>query len=496
MSKPRAAKPAPPPPAPSVWKKAAGLGASPLAYPLISVPLLAPCFWQSRIQAGDLASHVYNAWLAQLVSRGQAPGLAVVPQATNILFDLMLSGFAALFGMGAAERIAVSLCVLVFAWGAFAFASAVAGRRPWSIFPAIAMLAYGWVFHIGFFNFYLSLGLCFWAMALLWEWNPRRAAAAVAILALAFAAHALPVGWAVALMAYRRALTLVAPRRRLLLAAAAVAALVAARVAIGRMVETHYTPPQIILITGASQFYVFDAKYQWISLAMLALWVSLVVNLFRGSRGQWMEAPFHFCLLSSAAVFVLPAWILIPGYQHALAFITERLALPLAVCICVLIAGPLGAPKPRPWQAVALAGMALVFFGMLYRDEAVLNGFEDRLQHLVAELPAGRRVINVVNDPALRSGPLTHMIDRVCTGRCYSYANYEPSTAQFRVRVKGPNPIVAASYPDSLGMQAGTYVVKPTDLPLYEVDLSPEGRLAIRSLSAGMKVGSTSIDLL
>jgi hypothetical protein len=194
-----AVKPSPSPaaarPAAPVWvetwrQRWAAVAAGPLVYPLVSLALLLPCFWHSRIQAGDLASHVYNVWLAQLVARGQAPGLAVVPQTTNILFDLMLSGLNGLLGMAAAQRIAVSVAVLVFAWGAFAFASAVAGRRAWSVFPAIAMLAYGWVFHMGFFNFYLSLGLCLWAMALVWagdwRWNLGRAWAVLPILALAW----------------------------------------------------------------------------------------------------------------------------------------------------------------------------------------------------------------------------------------------------------------------------------------------------------------------
>jgi len=33
----------------------------------ICVQLLVPCFWHQRIEAGDLASHVYNAWLANEV---------------------------------------------------------------------------------------------------------------------------------------------------------------------------------------------------------------------------------------------------------------------------------------------------------------------------------------------------------------------------------------------------------------------------------------------
>ena len=38
--------------------------------------LLVPCFWQPRIQSVDLSSHIYNAWLASLIARNQAPARA------------------------------------------------------------------------------------------------------------------------------------------------------------------------------------------------------------------------------------------------------------------------------------------------------------------------------------------------------------------------------------------------------------------------------------
>ena len=47
------------------------------------------------------------------------------------------------------------------------------------------MLAYGWVFHMGFFNFYLSMGLCFWAMRLAWDRVARRKIPAMAALLIA-----------------------------------------------------------------------------------------------------------------------------------------------------------------------------------------------------------------------------------------------------------------------------------------------------------------------
>jgi hypothetical protein len=69
----------------SAWPAwVAQLGQSPLGYILASILVLLPCYWQARIQAGDLSSHIYNSWLAQLAEAGKLPGLIVANQATNI----------------------------------------------------------------------------------------------------------------------------------------------------------------------------------------------------------------------------------------------------------------------------------------------------------------------------------------------------------------------------------------------------------------------------
>jgi len=43
----------------------------------VSAVLLVPCFWHMRIEAGDLASHTYNAWLAQLIEAGTGKRIPV-----------------------------------------------------------------------------------------------------------------------------------------------------------------------------------------------------------------------------------------------------------------------------------------------------------------------------------------------------------------------------------------------------------------------------------
>src|ERR1700716_2521377 len=80
----------------------------------ISAGVLIPCFWHRHVEAGDLGSHTYNAWLADLIGRGEVSGLWIVHQWNNVAFDLLLSTFAKVVGWTWAEKLAVSVCVLIF----------------------------------------------------------------------------------------------------------------------------------------------------------------------------------------------------------------------------------------------------------------------------------------------------------------------------------------------------------------------------------------------
>lgn len=460
-----------------------------------SALLLAPCWWQPRIQAGDLSSHLYNAWLAQRIEAGGLDGLTLVPQHTNILFDLILGALLRLCGAQWAQRIAVSLAVLVFFWGAYAFVARVSGARPKHLLPVLAMLAYGWVFHMGFFNFYLSLGLACWALALAWDLRPPGLAAAAALLLPAYAAHALPVAWAAGLLAYAGLARRIDGRRRVWLAAGAVLLLAAGHAAVALLLPSAWTPRQASLAGsfGVDQLWVYDRKYQLAEIGLLLLWVSLFLRLRRAGGRQLLESiPLQLVFIGVAAVLILPGGVLLPGYRHALAYIPERMSLPLALSACAL----LGAAPPRRFERWGLAAVALLYFAFLFRDDRALNRFEDRLDAAVAQLPPGQRVVSPVLDPQLRIDAATHMIDRACLGRCYSYANYEASTAQFRVRATAPNRFVLDDYGDSWDLQNGRYRVRERDLPLYRIVPDGAGQMQVQGLRAGELCSAVDWDLL
>src|SRR5271168_5088881 len=156
---------------------------------VISAAVLAPCFWHARIEAGDLPSHVYNAWLAQLIEKGQAPGLYFSHQHNNVLFDLAMLHAANVFGFAVAQKIVVPACVLIVFWGVFAFVGVVSGGPPWFLTPCMGMLAYGYVFSMGFMNFYLSIGLACIGLALAWHGGAGNWMAAAVIAPLVYLAH-------------------------------------------------------------------------------------------------------------------------------------------------------------------------------------------------------------------------------------------------------------------------------------------------------------------
>jgi hypothetical protein len=353
---------------PSGWK----------TYVLLSILLLAPVYWQPRLQAGDISSHIYNSWTSQWIETGRTQGLVNVYQTTNVLFDLMVSALFRLGGAEFAQRVSVSVAVLIFVWGAFRFIAVVSGRRPWHMIASVAMLAYGWVFHMGFFNFYLSMGLCLWALSLAWNSTPRRLALAGPLLVLAYVAHALPVVWAAGLCVYQLVANRLSAHARAYVTAGWFVAMVVVNFVIGKATFTRWTPQQMKMATGADQVWVFDGKYYFVLLGLLVVWGLLFLDLvkLRGAREVVTSIPFQFCAISASAVCILPTTVQLPGFNHSLVYIAERMSLGVGVCVCAVLA----AGVPRRFERYALIAVAVLFFGFLYRDERVLNAAEDRME--------------------------------------------------------------------------------------------------------------------
>ncbi|HXW63157.1 MAG TPA: hypothetical protein VEJ45_11195 [Candidatus Acidoferrales bacterium] len=450
--------------------------------------ILTPCFWHREIVSADLGSHLYNAWLVELIRRGQAPGLWIAPLRTNVLFDLLLSRVGSVLGWGASEKIVVSIAVLIFFWGIFALVSAAARRPPWFLVPLIALVTYGWTFHLGLFNYYLSLGLSFFSLAILWRATGWERWIALAIAPLVLVAHPLGFFWLLGAGAYIWIHENTGQRVHVLLFALAVAAIGALHFFLFRHYPVDAAAKPFYAFNGADQLVLFGERYRIVARAVLIFAVvSLAIDLIARRREHkptsHYSLPLQLYLLTEVAIVFLPDAVAFPPPTAAVALLTERLTSVSAAMACCL----LGAMRPRKWHLVACGAIAAVFFSLLYRDTSIVNKMESQIMALVSELPPNQRVMATIFPPSGSRVLIQHLIDRACIGRCFSYGNYEPGAALFRVRALPGNPYVLSDYGLAVKTEKGDYLVQPRDLPVYQIYqcTADETDLCIRSLEAG-----------
>jgi len=454
----------------------------------ISIVLLVPCFWQPQIFAGDLSSHSYNAWLAGEIRAGRAPALEIVPVWTNVLADWALEMLTSLTGSNLAAQVVAGAAVLVFFWGAFFLLNTTSGRRPWMLCPLLGILTYGVVFHKGFLNFYLSVGLCLWILGLLWNPSLRRLWYVAPLVLLAVLAHLLPVLWMVAVAGYLHVFRKLAATSRLMLPMVGLVALLLAQQLLLAWYPANWSLGDVIGaegmagLLGVDQAWVYDDKYAVIAVGMFVC--VMILFLEQLDRMDFIGDPaLQIWFLHLTAFVLVPSAIQFPGYQHPLVYIPERISLLLAISFLVLVAkASYGRGVTRLSGAVAVA-----FFLSLYLDSTALLQAEAEVTRIVQEAPEGARVIASLIDDGARVNALAHVADRACIGHCFSYANYEPATAQFRIRVTAEGGAAAATMQTVQEIERGEHMVTPAEAPLYGVcpNEAEGGRLSLRRLGAG-----------
>jgi hypothetical protein len=456
---------------------------------VLSAAILIPCFWHRHIEAGDLASHTYNGWLVQLIRRGKAPGLWLTHQWTNVSFDSLLSGCIRVFGFGGGEKLAVSISVLVFIWGTFALVCAASRRVPWHLFPLLAMIAYGWTFEMGFFNYYISLGLAGFGLSIFWRglgwerWLP------LLLLPLILAAHPLGGIWLAGAAIYIELAERLPGRAHVGIFLTAAAGIVFFHFYLpGHFDISTQEEYLLYFFNGADQFVLFGMRYHLIEAAVIAFFficLMIAILVRKSAPTNWTRfiIPVGLYFLVELGVFLLPDGIRVKNNPAALALFTERITTISAVLICCALA----ALPPRKWQLAGWMVIAGVFFAFLYQDTGQINRMEAQVEELVRSLPANQRVMATILRPRGSRVLIQHILDRACIGHCFSYGNYEPASALFRVRAQPGNSYVLTDFDLVASMEEGSYVVQPQDLPVYQVyQCSDRGRdLCIMPLEAG-----------
>ncbi len=472
-----------------------------LLFVAASTILLIPCFWHSHIEAGDLASHTYNSWLAQLIAQAKAPGLYAVAQWTNVLFDFLLLTLIKMFGFSLGPKLAVAICVLIFFWGVFSFIAVASGRLPWSLMPLLAMLAYGYTFNMGFFNYYLSIGLACLALTFFLHGGQRSWFAGAVFFAVATFAHPLGPVWCLGALLYislRRAL----PNLWGFLLPLAVIAIFAvfhwylnhsSIFEVGWVDKPHY------FFNGTDQFVVYSARGRWVATACIIIigsWLAHESLEWRQyvSRGKQFFLFVELYVVSFGVLCLIPQDFRTSTHSSWVGLLVTRLSLVAAIFVfCAL-----GFMQPRRWITAALAANAALFFGFLYQDTSAINKLEQSAERITAQLPFGTLVIPTVSTTYdSRISFVGHVVDRACIQHCFTYSNYEPSSRQFRVRSSPGSPLATASINESQSMEGGDYVVQPSDPPfinIYRCNPDDFTSLCMRPLHAGNKTGPPEDD--
>jgi hypothetical protein len=462
----------------------------------ISALVLVPCFWHRRIIATDLGSHLYNAWLAHLIQRGQAPGLYLSGQWTNVLFDYMLSGFGDLFGLRVAEKIVVPLSVLIFFWGLFALVSAATRRAPWLLVPCLALVTFGWTFFMGFFNYYISLGFAFFGVAIIWRGKGWERLVALALVPLIVVAHPFGLIWLAGAGIYAMIAELTPRRYQIGLFLIGIGSIFLAHWYFWHRYIVEAPTGPFYFFNGADQLVIFGDRYKIPELALIAFVViALAVDMMRRRRepGLWKYygIPLQLYVIVWLGVILLPRGVRFEGHPAAIALLTERLTTVSAALACCM----LGAMKPRKWHLAASLAVAAVFFTFLYQDTGIINNLEFQAEKLTGALPPDQRVLATIDGLSGYRVSIEHIIDQACVGHCFNYGNYEPGSQVFRVRATPGNPYVIADYGDATDTEEGNYVVQPDDLPIYQVfQCTDTGTtLCIRPLEAGEQNDRTGL---
>jgi hypothetical protein len=463
----------------------------------ISAVVIIPCFWHRHIEAGDLPSHTFNAWLATLIQQGRAPGLYLAPRWHNILFDLLLLYSAKLLGFAVGPKIVVAISVLIFFWGVFSFVAAVSERPPWLLTPCIVMLVYGYVFNMGFFNYYLSMGLACFGLAILWKQSERSDwLAAILVFALATLAHPIGPLWFAGTLAYVAVRKKIRWPWRLILPVTIIAIFIAGHWYLENWSDFEFSWPErpFYLFNGLDQFVLYSARYRFVAYALLAIFLFwLASEYFQRRESPTFSSSFFLSLelyaLAFCVISLLPQNLRAGPSSAWIGLLVSRLTI-IAAIFGLSIFSTLRPSKPA---ALATLACSIFFFTLLYRDTGTLNRLEAHAESLTASLPFGTLVIPTLASPRdSRIQFVHHIVDRACIGHCFTYSNYEPSSAQFRVRVNPGSPLIAYHAADAQEMEAGNYTVRASDPPfvdIYQCSPTDFTILCARTLTPGEQTG-------
>jgi hypothetical protein len=349
------------------------------------------------------------------------------------------------------------------------------------------MISYGAIFHWGFLNFYLSVGFSLFALAIIVGGTCGELLLVPIFLALCALAHPMGAACLMFLGSYATALRWVPAKYHFAITASVVVVAFAARAYLVRHFGVLQREITAYWLLGADQLIVFGHRYLWFGVVILALCAVCILIALRTQPLAGISPWLQFYLAIALVVYAAPGGLFSDASLGMMGYLPDRGSLYSAVALATLVA----CCRPRMWFPICCGIVGVVFFVAIYRDTGLLDRRDARVAELVKQY-TGRRIISMI--PPIPGSRIheDHSLDRACIGHCYSYNNYEPSTYQFQLRANPGNRVVMVDQDALDSIKDGDYVVKPSDVPLYEVYQCGWGvdALCIVELAAGMRNGA------
>jgi hypothetical protein len=287
------------------------------------------------------------------------------------------------------------------------------------------------------------------------------------LLALSFAAHFMPALWAVGVAIYRWLYRRLQPRWTPAWFGVSVIAIAMLRLILNERYAINASTTRVIALTGADQFWIFGYRTLVFVPLMVGFWGFLFLQVLkaRSPLRILLGFPAQVLILNMVAILLLPGGVIPGGYQQGFLFITERVSLFVAISVCALLTSA----RPRALETALMSAVYCAFFLTIFGEGRTLDRLEDNVDRIVETLPPNSRVVAPLGAIA-RTNQWGHIIDGACIGRCFSYANYEPSINQFRIRVNGSSPLVTSDFITSSALQAGIYNPPAGSPGYYQID--------------------------
>ncbi len=449
--------------------------------------LLLPVFWTPRVQAVDMASHTYGAWLTSSVRAGAHAGVSLERVHTNLLVDVMLQGLLLFTGPVWAERIAMSMALLAFVLGAWFWLRAVErNAQPWTVAPLLLVAAHGTVTQTGLVNFLLAMGLGAGAGACLIH-GRRWWIAAIPLAAAAWIAHAMGTLIILAMTAYSRVHRSLGRTERVVLLLLAAGAIAISGMLLEFLLETVRVHPPLGFL-GLYGLVPYRALYMVPALLYLGIAGWSAFGSLRTDAGGGVG--LHFFLLCAVAYQVYPSGFHVPSHGAWVTFLSQRIELGVFLAVIVMAAT---AARPRAIFAVGLL-VAASYFSLLRSDHHLLAQHDALLKKAVLEAPSGARLVFPHRGEGYFVDPLRTALDRACLGHCYNFFHYRPSTGHFRMVAVGPNPFFVWRYEEIAALNQGVFVFTDAYPPLLAVRFR-DGAYRLEEVTHGERLSREPLHL-